>query len=154
MAGGVGDSVHQFTCLPLPGTTSATQGRPASSTPVPPLGSEAAAAGLCAGQCILKVNGNNVTSDGAPEVLEHFQAFRSRREEALGLYQWVYHTHEDAQEAQGVPGEDPNGDGAREDDQPNSGNGTGGQHDRDAGGDQDLFCVPSSPSFSTPSALH
>lgn len=71
-----------------------------------------------------------------------------------GLYQWVYHTHEDAQEAQGVPGEDPNGDGAREDDQPNSGNGTGGQHDRDAGGDQDLFCVPSSPSFSTPSALH
>uniref|UniRef100_A0A4X1UHJ1 Phosphatidylinositol 3,4,5-trisphosphate-dependent Rac exchanger 1 protein n=1 Tax=Sus scrofa TaxID=9823 RepID=A0A4X1UHJ1_PIG len=58
-------------------------------------GSEAAAAGLCAGQCILKVNGNNVTSDGAPEVLEHFQAFRSRREEALGLYQWVYHTHED-----------------------------------------------------------
>ncbi|XP_047626879.1 phosphatidylinositol 3,4,5-trisphosphate-dependent Rac exchanger 1 protein isoform X4 [Phacochoerus africanus] len=83
-------------------------------------GSEAAAAGLCAGQCILKVNGNNVTSDGAPEVLEHFQAFRSRREEALGLYQWVYHTHEDAQEAQGVPGEDPNGDGAREDDQPNS----------------------------------
>uniref|UniRef100_A0A4X1UGN1 Phosphatidylinositol 3,4,5-trisphosphate-dependent Rac exchanger 1 protein n=1 Tax=Sus scrofa TaxID=9823 RepID=A0A4X1UGN1_PIG len=83
-------------------------------------GSEAAAAGLCAGQCILKVNGNNVTSDGAPEVLEHFQAFRSRREEALGLYQWVYHTHEDAQEAQGVPGEDPNGDGARDDDQPNS----------------------------------
>uniref|UniRef100_A0A8D1GD50 Phosphatidylinositol 3,4,5-trisphosphate-dependent Rac exchanger 1 protein n=1 Tax=Sus scrofa TaxID=9823 RepID=A0A8D1GD50_PIG len=83
-------------------------------------GSEAAAAGLCAGQCILKVNGNNVTSDGAPEVLEHFQAFRSRREEALGLYQWVYHTHEDAQEAQGVPGEDPNGDGAQEDDQPNS----------------------------------
>uniref|UniRef100_A0A8D0TEJ1 Phosphatidylinositol 3,4,5-trisphosphate-dependent Rac exchanger 1 protein n=1 Tax=Sus scrofa TaxID=9823 RepID=A0A8D0TEJ1_PIG len=83
-------------------------------------GSEAAAAGLCAGQCILKVNGNNVTSDGAPEVLEHFQAFRSRREEALGLYQWVYHTHEDAQEAQGVPGEDPNGDGAREDDQANS----------------------------------
>lgn len=83
MAGGVGDRVHQFTCLPLPGTTSATQGRPASSTPVPPLGSEAAAAGLCAGQCILKVNGNNVTSDGAPEVLEHFQAFRSRREEAL-----------------------------------------------------------------------
>lgn len=48
-----------------------------------PLGSEAAAAGLCAGQCILKVNGNNVMSDGAPQVLEHFQAFRSHREEAL-----------------------------------------------------------------------
>lgn len=47
------------------------------------LGSEAAAAGLCAGQCILKVNGNNVMNDGAAEVLEHFQAFRNRREEAL-----------------------------------------------------------------------
>uniref|UniRef100_A0A8I3S6Z0 Phosphatidylinositol-3,4,5-trisphosphate dependent Rac exchange factor 1 n=1 Tax=Canis lupus familiaris TaxID=9615 RepID=A0A8I3S6Z0_CANLF len=73
-------------------------------------GSEAAAAGLCAGQCILKVNGNNVVNDGAAEVLEHFQAFRSHQEEALGLYQWVYHTHEDAQEARGsqeAPGEDP-----------------------------------------------
>lgn len=48
-----------------------------------PLGSEAAAAGLCAGQCILKVSGSNVMNDGAPEVLEHFQAFRNRREEAL-----------------------------------------------------------------------
>lgn len=48
-----------------------------------PLGSEAMAAGLCAGQCILKVNGSNVMNDGAPEVLDHFQAFRSRREEAL-----------------------------------------------------------------------
>ena len=48
-----------------------------------PLGSEAAAAGLCAGQCILKVSGNNVMNDGAPEVLEHFQAFRNHREEAL-----------------------------------------------------------------------
>lgn len=47
------------------------------------LGSEAAAAGLCAGQCILKVNGSNVMNDGAPEVLEHFQAFRNRQEEAL-----------------------------------------------------------------------
>uniref|UniRef100_A0A8C0KS63 Phosphatidylinositol 3,4,5-trisphosphate-dependent Rac exchanger 1 protein n=1 Tax=Canis lupus dingo TaxID=286419 RepID=A0A8C0KS63_CANLU len=46
-------------------------------------GSEAAAAGLCAGQCILKVNGNNVVNDGAAEVLEHFQAFRSHQEEAL-----------------------------------------------------------------------
>uniref|UniRef100_A0A452SVN5 Phosphatidylinositol-3,4,5-trisphosphate dependent Rac exchange factor 1 n=1 Tax=Ursus americanus TaxID=9643 RepID=A0A452SVN5_URSAM len=46
-------------------------------------GSEAAAAGLCAGQCILKVNGNNVVSEGAPEVLEHFQAFRNHQEEAL-----------------------------------------------------------------------
>lgn len=41
------------------------------------------AAGLCAGQCILKVNGNSVANDGALDVLEYFQAFRSRREEAL-----------------------------------------------------------------------
>ncbi|XP_004430600.1 PREDICTED: phosphatidylinositol 3,4,5-trisphosphate-dependent Rac exchanger 1 protein, partial [Ceratotherium simum simum] len=86
-------------------------------------GSEAAAAGLCAGQCVLKVNGNNVMNDGAPEVLEHFQAFRSRQEEALGLYQWVYHTHEDAQEAragQEAPGEDLDGEGAQHEDQPDS----------------------------------
>lgn len=47
-----------------------------------------------------------------------------------GLYQWVYHTHEDAQEArdsQEAPGEDP---------QPDSGNGTGGQCGRDPGGDR------------------
>lgn len=48
-----------------------------------PPGSEAVAAGLCAGQCILKVNGNSVASDDALDVLEHFQAFRSHREEAL-----------------------------------------------------------------------
>ncbi|XP_024857072.1 phosphatidylinositol 3,4,5-trisphosphate-dependent Rac exchanger 1 protein isoform X2 [Bos taurus] len=83
-------------------------------------GSEAAAAGLCAGQCILKVNGNNVTNDGASEVLEHFQAFRSRQEEALGLYQWIYRTHEDAQEAREAAGEDPSGEGAGEEDQLNS----------------------------------
>ncbi|XP_040837287.1 phosphatidylinositol 3,4,5-trisphosphate-dependent Rac exchanger 1 protein isoform X2 [Ochotona curzoniae] len=81
-------------------------------------GSEAAAAGLCAGQCVLKVNGSSVASEGAPAVLEHFQAFRSRRQEALGLYQWIYHTHEDAQEARANsegPGEDPGGLGALED---------------------------------------
>ncbi|XP_077023540.1 phosphatidylinositol 3,4,5-trisphosphate-dependent Rac exchanger 1 protein isoform X3 [Tamandua tetradactyla] len=84
-------------------------------------GSEAAAAGLCAGQCILKVNGNSVMSDGATEVLEHFQAFRSRREESLGLYQWIYRSHEDAQEAwagQGAPGEEPSPDGVREESPP------------------------------------
>lgn len=59
---------------PLPGS-----GLKCSCSP----GSEAVAAGLCAGQCILKVNGNNVANDGALEVLEHFQAFRNRREEAL-----------------------------------------------------------------------
>lgn len=59
---------------PLPGS-----GLMCSCSP----GSEAVAAGLCAGQCILKVNGNSVANDGALEVLEHFQAFRSHREEAL-----------------------------------------------------------------------
>ncbi|XP_055229147.2 phosphatidylinositol 3,4,5-trisphosphate-dependent Rac exchanger 1 protein isoform X2 [Gorilla gorilla gorilla] len=86
-------------------------------------GSEAMAAGLCAGQCILKVNGSNVMNDGAPEVLEHFQAFRSRCEEALGLYQWIYHTHEDAQEArasQEASTEDPSGEQAQEEDQADS----------------------------------
>lgn len=41
-----------------------------------------------------------------------------------GLYQWVYHTHEDAQEAralQEAPGEDPSGEGVQEEDQPDSG---------------------------------
>ncbi|KAB1256599.1 Phosphatidylinositol 3; 4; 5-trisphosphate-dependent Rac exchanger 1 protein [Camelus dromedarius] len=49
-----------------------------------PSGSQAAASGLCPDQCILKANGNNVMSDGAPEVPEHLQAFRSHWEEALG----------------------------------------------------------------------
>ncbi|XP_012879769.1 PREDICTED: phosphatidylinositol 3,4,5-trisphosphate-dependent Rac exchanger 1 protein [Dipodomys ordii] len=83
-------------------------------------GSPSLAAGLCAGQCVLKVDGSSVASGGALEVLEHFQAFRSRREEALGLYQWVYHTPEDAQQArasQETP-EDPGSQGAREEDHP------------------------------------
>uniref|UniRef100_A0A7N4PZ23 Phosphatidylinositol 3,4,5-trisphosphate-dependent Rac exchanger 1 protein n=1 Tax=Sarcophilus harrisii TaxID=9305 RepID=A0A7N4PZ23_SARHA len=60
-------------------------------------GSEAAAVGLNAGQCILKVNGNNVTNESFTEVLDHFLAYRSRQQE--GLYQWIYRTHEDAEEA-------------------------------------------------------
>lgn len=55
-----------------------------------------------------------------------------------GLYQWIYHTHEDAQEArasQEAPGEDPGGEGAREEDEPDSGNRTGGQCGRDSSGD-------------------
>lgn len=39
--------------------------------------------GLCAGQCVLKVSGSSMASSSATEVLEHFQAFRSHREEAL-----------------------------------------------------------------------
>lgn len=68
----------------LPGATGTWLLWPGSSLKCScPPGSEAVAAGLCAGQCILKVNGNSVANDGALEVLEHFQAFRSRREEAL-----------------------------------------------------------------------
>ncbi|RMB95934.1 hypothetical protein DUI87_28048 [Hirundo rustica rustica] len=61
-------------------------------------GSEAAAVGLHPGQCILKVNGNNAKHGNYKEVLEHFTAYRARQQEALGLYQWVYRTHEDAEE--------------------------------------------------------
>ncbi|XP_054994912.1 phosphatidylinositol 3,4,5-trisphosphate-dependent Rac exchanger 1 protein [Sorex araneus] len=82
-------------------------------------GSEAAAAGLCAGQCVLKVSGTSVAGGSASEVLEHFQAFRSRREDALGLYQWVYHTHEDMQEARAIH-EEPQGEGPREEDPPDA----------------------------------
>uniref|UniRef100_A0A8C3YA97 Phosphatidylinositol 3,4,5-trisphosphate-dependent Rac exchanger 1 protein n=1 Tax=Catharus ustulatus TaxID=91951 RepID=A0A8C3YA97_CATUS len=61
-------------------------------------GSEAAAVGLHPGQCILKVNGNNATHGSYKEVLEHFTAYRTRQQGALGLYQWVYRTQEDAEE--------------------------------------------------------
>ncbi|XP_053103454.1 phosphatidylinositol 3,4,5-trisphosphate-dependent Rac exchanger 1 protein isoform X2 [Hemicordylus capensis] len=61
-------------------------------------GSEAAAVGLHPGQCVLKVNGNNVMNENYTEVLEHFTAYRNRQQEFLGLYQWVYRTHEDAEE--------------------------------------------------------
>ncbi|KAK6471881.1 phosphatidylinositol 3,4,5-trisphosphate-dependent Rac exchanger 1 protein-like [Huso huso] len=62
-------------------------------------GSEAAAAGLQPGQCILKVNGNNVNNESFNEVLDHFSAYRSNQEQQeLGLTQWVYRTFEDAEE--------------------------------------------------------
>uniref|UniRef100_A0A8C5TMI1 Phosphatidylinositol 3,4,5-trisphosphate-dependent Rac exchanger 1 protein n=1 Tax=Malurus cyaneus samueli TaxID=2593467 RepID=A0A8C5TMI1_9PASS len=61
-------------------------------------GSEAAAVGLHPGQCILKVNGNNATHGNYKDVLEHFTAYRTRQQEVLGLYQWVYRSHEDAEE--------------------------------------------------------
>ncbi|XP_030068178.1 phosphatidylinositol 3,4,5-trisphosphate-dependent Rac exchanger 1 protein isoform X2 [Microcaecilia unicolor] len=61
-------------------------------------GSEAAAAGLHPGQCILKVNGNNVTQDSYMEILEHFSAFRTTQQESLGSSQWIYRAHEDAEE--------------------------------------------------------
>ncbi|KAG8447108.1 hypothetical protein GDO86_014531, partial [Hymenochirus boettgeri] len=61
-------------------------------------GSQAAAAGLHPGQCVLKVNGNNVSHDGYVEVLDHFTAFRNNPQNPLGLFQWIYRTHEDAEE--------------------------------------------------------
>uniref|UniRef100_A0A7M4EV23 Phosphatidylinositol-3,4,5-trisphosphate dependent Rac exchange factor 1 n=1 Tax=Crocodylus porosus TaxID=8502 RepID=A0A7M4EV23_CROPO len=56
-------------------------------------GSEAAAVGLHPGQCILKVNGNNVMDQSYMDVLEHFTAYRNRQESL-----WAYRTHEDAEE--------------------------------------------------------
>ncbi|XP_063002021.1 phosphatidylinositol 3,4,5-trisphosphate-dependent Rac exchanger 1 protein isoform X1 [Elgaria multicarinata webbii] len=61
-------------------------------------GSEAGAVGLHPGQCVLKVNGNNMMHENYTEVLEHFTSYRNRQQEFLGLYQWVYRTHEDAEE--------------------------------------------------------
>ncbi|XP_053309033.1 phosphatidylinositol 3,4,5-trisphosphate-dependent Rac exchanger 1 protein [Spea bombifrons] len=61
-------------------------------------GSQAAAAGLHPGQCVLKVNGNNVIHDSYIEVLEHFATYRSNPQNPLGLFQWIYRTHEDAEE--------------------------------------------------------
>eukprot|EP00079_Xenopus_tropicalis_P009304 XP_002933203.1 PREDICTED: phosphatidylinositol 3,4,5-trisphosphate-dependent Rac exchanger 1 protein [Xenopus tropicalis] len=61
-------------------------------------GSQAAAVGLHSGQCVLKVNGNNVMHDSYVEVLDHFTAFRSNPQNSLGLFQWIYRTHEDAEE--------------------------------------------------------
>ncbi|CAH2302933.1 phosphatidylinositol 3,4,5-trisphosphate-dependent Rac exchanger 1 isoform X1 [Pelobates cultripes] len=61
-------------------------------------GSQAAATGLNPGQCVLKVNGNNVMHDSYIEVLEHFSAFRKNPQNPLGLFQWIYRTHEDADE--------------------------------------------------------
>ncbi|XP_075032497.1 phosphatidylinositol 3,4,5-trisphosphate-dependent Rac exchanger 1 protein [Mixophyes fleayi] len=61
-------------------------------------GSQAAAVGLHPGQCILKVNGNNVVRDSYFDVLEHFTAYRKNPQNPLGLFQWIYRTHEDAEE--------------------------------------------------------
>ncbi|KAM4692072.1 phosphatidylinositol 3,4,5-trisphosphate-dependent Rac exchanger 1 protein isoform 2-T2 [Rhinophrynus dorsalis] len=61
-------------------------------------GSQAAAVGLHPGQCVLKVNGNNVTHDSYIDVLEHFAAFRNNPQNSLGFFQWIYRTHEDAEE--------------------------------------------------------
>ncbi|MBZ3882577.1 Phosphatidylinositol 3,4,5-trisphosphate-dependent Rac exchanger 1 protein [Sciurus carolinensis] len=52
-------------------------------------GSKAEAAGLSAGQCILKVNCSSIASEGALVVLKDFQAFQSCGQEALESGQWL-----------------------------------------------------------------
>uniref|UniRef100_UPI00398E6B1F phosphatidylinositol 3,4,5-trisphosphate-dependent Rac exchanger 1 protein isoform X1 n=1 Tax=Pristiophorus japonicus TaxID=55135 RepID=UPI00398E6B1F len=63
-------------------------------------GSGAAAAGLLPGQCILKVNGNNVSKENYTEVLEHFSAYRKNVQHLLRKRssQWIYRTVEDVDE--------------------------------------------------------
>ncbi|XP_067904360.1 phosphatidylinositol 3,4,5-trisphosphate-dependent Rac exchanger 1 protein isoform X2 [Heterodontus francisci] len=63
-------------------------------------GSGAAAAGLLPGQCILKVNGNNVSKENYTEVLEHFSAYRKNLQHLLRTRssQWIYRTVEDVDE--------------------------------------------------------
>ncbi|MBZ3882490.1 Phosphatidylinositol 3,4,5-trisphosphate-dependent Rac exchanger 1 protein [Sciurus carolinensis] len=48
-------------------------------------GSKSEAAGLSAGQCILKVNCSSIASEGDLGILKHFQAFQSCGQEALIL---------------------------------------------------------------------
>ncbi|GCC22616.1 hypothetical protein chiPu_0001004 [Chiloscyllium punctatum] len=63
-------------------------------------GSGAAAAGLLPGQCVLKVNGNNVSKENYTEVLEHFSAYRNNPQHLLNTRssQWIYRTVEDVDE--------------------------------------------------------
>ncbi|MBZ3878902.1 Phosphatidylinositol 3,4,5-trisphosphate-dependent Rac exchanger 1 protein [Sciurus carolinensis] len=50
------------------------------------------AAGLSAGQCILKVNCSSIASEGALGVLKHSQTFQSCGQEALESGQWLVST--------------------------------------------------------------
>ncbi|KAM3923499.1 phosphatidylinositol 3,4,5-trisphosphate-dependent Rac exchanger 1 protein [Leptodactylus fuscus] len=63
-------------------------------------GSVAATVGIHPGQCILKVNGTNVMHNSHIEVLEQFTAYRKNPQNPLGLFQWIYRTHEDAEKDQ------------------------------------------------------
>uniref|UniRef100_A0A8C9PGT2 Phosphatidylinositol-3,4,5-trisphosphate dependent Rac exchange factor 1 n=1 Tax=Spermophilus dauricus TaxID=99837 RepID=A0A8C9PGT2_SPEDA len=104
-------------CLRWPALPAAPR-RPGPASSAAPPGSEAMAAGLCAGQCVLKVNGDNVASEGRKVLWDRD---RGSRQGGVGLYHWIYHTHEE------TLGEDL---GALEDDQPDSGRGRRGR-DRD-----------------------
>ncbi|XP_048065877.1 phosphatidylinositol 3,4,5-trisphosphate-dependent Rac exchanger 1 protein [Megalobrama amblycephala] len=62
-------------------------------------GSEAAAVGLQPGQCVLKVNGNNMNQSSYREVLEHFsghQPVLEQQDTCCG--QWAYRVYEDVEE--------------------------------------------------------
>ncbi|XP_046890033.1 phosphatidylinositol 3,4,5-trisphosphate-dependent Rac exchanger 1 protein [Hypomesus transpacificus] len=60
-------------------------------------GWEAAAAGLQPGQCIQKVNGNNVAHSSYQDVLEHFSSQDSHQDKP-DTCQWVYRAFEDVEE--------------------------------------------------------
>ncbi|CAB1329557.1 unnamed protein product, partial [Coregonus sp. 'balchen'] len=64
-------------------------------------GSEAAAAGLQPGQCILKVNGNSMNLSDYQEVLEHFTTSHHDQQEHPDMCQWVYRAFEDVEEDRG-----------------------------------------------------
>uniref|UniRef100_A0A8C7IUN3 Phosphatidylinositol 3,4,5-trisphosphate-dependent Rac exchanger 2 protein n=1 Tax=Oncorhynchus kisutch TaxID=8019 RepID=A0A8C7IUN3_ONCKI len=61
-------------------------------------GSEAAVAGLQPGQCILKVNGNNMNHSDYQEVLEHFTSHHDQQDHPD---MWVYRAFEDVEEERG-----------------------------------------------------
>ncbi|KAL7884930.1 hypothetical protein AOLI_G00077000 [Acnodon oligacanthus] len=62
-------------------------------------GSEAAAAGLQPGQCVLKVNGANMSQSSYEEVLEHFSSYQPEEDQQeLDCGQWVYRVYDDVEE--------------------------------------------------------
>ncbi|XP_060737001.1 phosphatidylinositol 3,4,5-trisphosphate-dependent Rac exchanger 1 protein isoform X2 [Tachysurus vachellii] len=63
-------------------------------------GSEAAAAGLQAGQCVLKVNGANMSQSSYDEVLEHFSSYKPEQDEKEepACSQWVYRVYDNVEE--------------------------------------------------------
>uniref|UniRef100_A0A674BSK2 Phosphatidylinositol-3,4,5-trisphosphate dependent Rac exchange factor 1 n=1 Tax=Salmo trutta TaxID=8032 RepID=A0A674BSK2_SALTR len=63
-------------------------------------GSVAAVAGLQPGQCILKVNGNNMNHSNYQEVLEHFTSHHDQQDQP-DMCQWVYRAFEDVEEEGG-----------------------------------------------------
>ncbi|TRY66879.1 hypothetical protein DNTS_033043 [Danionella cerebrum] len=62
-------------------------------------GSEAVAAGLQPGQCVLKVNGNNMNQSSYQEVLEHFSGYQPVLEQQdSGCGQWAFRVYEEVEE--------------------------------------------------------